>query len=210
MKAIILIFFLLPGARAACLSGSLEKPLKLNMDVRFAEDAVQSFEDIIREELPLGHSLVINLEPLNPKVNAEIVRKEKEVSIKVLGGMLGHERMSHETLMLLLCHEIGHLLGGPPLKSRNGWSSTEGQADYYSTLSCARKVIFDDNIFFESALALTTIYADVSMSLPPRLDICDERKVERTNYGYPSVQCRLDTLVAGWFEKPRPQCWFYE
>lgn len=211
MKAIILIFFLYhTGARAACLSGSLTVPAQLDFDLKLMEDAVQDFETTVKEDLPSDLSLIITLEALNPRVNAEINKKNNEVLIQVMGGMLMHPQMSDETFKLLLCHELGHLLGGPPLKSRNGWSSTEGQADYYSSLECVRKLNFDEKTFIESALALTRIYAEVTRERLPRLDTCDERKVERTNYGYPPVQCRLDTLLAGWQGKARPNCWFRE
>src|SRR5690606_24973254 len=101
------------------------------------ETAVLDFQDTMAPELPQGHELVIRLEALNPRINAEIQKNGPEVVIQVLGGMLKHRHMDAPVLQLLLCHELGHLLGGPPYKSRNGWSSTEGQADYYSGLVCA-------------------------------------------------------------------------
>jgi hypothetical protein len=210
MKGIVLIFLLvIKGTWAACLSESLEKPLGINFDLRGAEHAVQEFETLIRRDLPTEASLVISLEVLNPRVNAEVQKREGEIFIQIMGGMLTHPQMGPETLKLLLCHEIGHVLGGTPLKSRTGWSSTEGQADFHSS-SCARQIGFDEGTFFDSALALATIYAEVTREPIPRLDSCDQKIVERTNYGYPSVQCRLDTLVSGWRGQKRPKCWFRE
>ena len=211
MKASFLVFLLLTtGARAACLSGSLSIEDLNTAEMTHAEEAIQEFEGMMRAEVPPSHNLVITMEALNPRVNAEIQKNDKEVTINVMGGMLAHPKMNPSTLKLLLCHEMGHLLGGAPLKSRNGWSSTEGQADYYSTLACAKRMRFDEKTFINSALNLTAIYAEVSRESAPKLEMCDNRKVERTNYGYPPVQCRLDTLVAGWYEKIRPICWFKE
>jgi hypothetical protein len=68
----------------------------------------------------------------------------------------------------------------------------------------------DEDSFFSALKNLTAIYAEVAREPIPKLDTCDERKVERTNYGYPSVQCRLDTMLAGWNLGPRPNCWFRE
>lgn len=211
MKASLLILLLLTfGARAACLSGTmLLEDLDLS-NLSQAEAAIIEFEGMMRAEIPKGHSLVISMEALNPRVNAEIMKTDKAITIQVMGGMLAHPQMDEDTLKLLLCHEMGHLLGGPPLKSRNGWSSTEGQADFYSAIACAKRMRFDEKSFIDSALNLTAIYAEVSRQNIPRVDRCDELKVERTNYGYPSVQCRLDTLMAGWYEKARPVCWFKE
>lgn len=175
-----------------------------------AETAIEIFQDTISSEVPKDHVLIIRLESLNPRVNADIVKNGNEVVIQIMGGMLRHEKMGQDVLMLLLCHEIGHFLGGTPLKSRKGWSSTEGQSDYYSGLRCARALGFDEATFIDAALALTSIYAEIGREVPPRLDQCDDRTVERTNYGYPGVQCRLDTLMAGWSGRERPRCWFSE
>jgi hypothetical protein len=203
-------FFFLNGAWAACLSGSLEiMDLSAPM-LREAEETVSEFEAVMRAELSPHENLIVNLESLNPRVNAEIKKEKGEIIINVMGGMISHPMMDHNTLKLLLCHEMGHLLGGPPLKSRTGWSSTEGQADYYSTLSCVKRFRFDEKLLLKSAVSLASIYAEVTRENAPRLETCDERKVERTNYGYPPVQCRLDTLLAGWQERPRPLCWFRE
>lgn len=207
------LFFLIifsSKVSALCLPGTLEKPLDRTYDLKGAEEVTEEFESFAKRELPVQLSLVILLEALNPRVNAEIIKTENEVSIKVMGGMLMHPRMNHDTLKLLLCHEIGHYLGGPPHKMRNGWSSTEGQADFYSSLECVRRLGFDETSFIDSAINLTSIYAEVTRESFPRLDSCDDRQVERTNYGYPSVQCRLDTLISGWQGKDRPRCWFKE
>lgn len=211
MNAFILVFVLLNQViLAACLSGSLDIKPDKNFDLSGAEDAIQEFESTIKTEFLPEKSLVINVEALNPRVNAEITKTDDDIVINIMGGMLMHPKMRNDTLKLLLCHEIGHLLGGPPLKSRNGWSSTEGQADYYSTTTCLKAMNFDEPSFIDAAVALTGIYAEVTREVPPRLDTCDEKKVERTNYGYPSVQCRLDTLMAGWKGEERPRCWFRE
>lgn len=209
MKALILVFLCLcEGARAACLSGSLSLETKNNFDLKPLEELVLNFESVIKNEMPSGHTLVINLQTLNPRVNAEILKNENEISIEILGGMLFHQKMKPDVLKLLLCHEVGHLLGGPPLKARNGWSSTEGQADYFSSSVCIKKLEISGESFLEAATTLASIYAEVSGEAEPHMDLCDERRVERTNFGYPSSQCRLDTLVAGWFGQMRPLCWF--
>lgn len=184
------------------------RPLLAQRDI---ENAITEFEVSMKHEVPSPLALIIQLEELNPRVNADIIKNDhNEVVISVMGGMLHHPKMNHEALKLLLCHEMGHLLGGPPYKSRGGWSSTEGQADFYSGLSCARYLGFDERSFVESAITLTTIYAEVTREPLPRLNSCEERPASRTNYGYPSVQCRLDTLMAGWEGLQRPNCWFRE
>ena len=64
--------------------------------------------------------------------------------INMYGGMARHPLMTEDGLSLVLCHEIGHHLGGAPRKTNsNGywiWAATEGQSDYFATLKCMRKV----------------------------------------------------------------------
>jgi hypothetical protein len=216
MKIIATSVFLFAvlGAQAACLPDSGTSHYKKLMNFNFAmkgiEDVATKFEAYITPELPLDHEFVINLGPENPRVNAEIVKDEKNIIVSVWGGMLSHQLMSPDTFLLLLCHEIGHLLGGPPLKSKTGWSSTEGQADYYSGLKCARDYGLDEAQFMKAALSLTSIYAEVTRSPVPQLNRCDETRVSRINYGYPIAQCRLDTILAGWKGERRPSCWYID
>ncbi len=171
---------------------------------------MESFQDETHELLPPDVSLTIRLEALNPKVNAETLKQGNQLTIEVLGGMLRHREMNQNVMLLLLCHEIGHFLGGPPLKSRNGWSSVEGQADYYSTAICIKNFNLGQTEFYDAVLGLTKIYAGASREGMSSLEGSDPTIVERINYGYPSVQCRLDTLLAGWMGQARPRCWFKE
>jgi hypothetical protein len=207
-----LILLLFPlGSRAACLPDSpviVQKSASSRM--LLMEETVQRFESVMVRDLPSDHDLIIRLDSLNPRINAEIIKEQKNVAISVWGGMLSHPKMSSNTLLLLLCHELGHFLGGPPLKSRGGWSSTEGQADYYSTTYCMKNFEVDEEQFFQAALSLSAIYSEVTQQSPPQLDQCDQTVVNRINYGYPGLQCRLDTLMAGWRQSTRPKCWFLE
>jgi hypothetical protein len=209
MKVAFLILLLLTrGVLGACLPDTLSMNNKGLAELSSAYHAVEHFNSSLASEMPSGEDIVIKFDSLSPNVNAEVNKIDSGVAIRVMGGMLGHPKMTPDTLLLLLCHEIGHYLGGPPFKSRNGWSSTEGQADYYSGLRCAKIVGMDNSSFATAALHLATIYAEVTRETKPRLDRCDERMVERINYGYPSAQCRLDTLMAGWAGSSRPRCWF--
>ncbi|MBY0414235.1 MAG: hypothetical protein K2Q18_08720, partial [Bdellovibrionales bacterium] len=50
--------------------------------------------------------------------------------------------------VIVLCHEIGHHLGGYPKKQASNevsWTTTEGQADYFATSKCARRIFADDD-----------------------------------------------------------------
>lgn len=212
MKVTILIFLSLLSTRtpALCLPESLQKSLPLKLDLSMVQRRVQEFEEAHASKFSESPQLIVTLSSENSRINAEIRKQEKMLIIEVMGGMLAHPLMDGSALSLLLCHELGHFLGGPPTKSRGGWSSTEGQADYYSGSECARDLKLTDEELIDGALKLTSIYAGVTGEAPPVAYQRDEREVVRINFGYPSAQCRLDTILAGWQGLPRPRCWFVE
>ena len=80
--------------------------------------------------------------------------------ILLYGGYARHKLMSKDAFLSVICHEVGHHLGGFPKKTGNTWSSSEGQADYFSTLKCMKEVLKRDSDNKEVALAL---------ALPPEI-----------------------------------------
>ena len=68
--------------------------------------------------------------------------------INLYGGYARHPATTSDSYLLVMCHEIGHHIGGAPKKvyeSGTHWASTEGQSDYYATLKCLRKIFRYDN-----------------------------------------------------------------
>lgn len=56
---------------------------------------------------------------------------------------------------------------------------------------------------------LATLLASLMQEPVPQFETPDPTVVTRTQLSYPeTVQCRLDTYVAGTLDKPRPACWF--
>jgi hypothetical protein len=187
MNAFFLVFILLLNKSwAMCLPDSYLAKSEKVFDARGAESAIEDFDNTMKESIPKNHELIITVDSLSQRVNADINVKGNEIVIQIMGGMLMHPEMKPEVLQLLLCHELGHFLGGAPLKSRKGWSSTEGQADYFSGLYCARMLGFNETMFLEASLKLTRIYAQVVKEPLPDLNRCDDRIADRTNYGYPN------------------------
>lgn len=76
--------------------------------------------------------------------------------ILLYGGYARHPLMTKDGFLSVICHEIGHHLGGYPKKIGSYWSSSEGQADYFSTLKCMKEVLrtYDDNQEVATALEL--------------------------------------------------------
>lgn len=71
----------------------------------------------------------------------------KDFVINVYGGLARKETTTGDSLSAVICHELGHHFGGSPKKTNPNvkWSSSEGQADYYSTLDCLPKLFAQDN-----------------------------------------------------------------
>lgn len=60
------------------------------------------------------------------------------------GGIFLHRLMNDDAFTLISCHEVGHHIGGAPLKRTYPpgsfyWSTTEGQADYFAASKCFRR-----------------------------------------------------------------------
>lgn len=94
----------------------------------------------------MGGKLVIVREWEDGQVNAFASREGKNWKVHMTGGLARHEAITPDALALVVCHEIGHHIGGAPKKtSWNGWSSAEGQADYFASLKCLRRVFLNDD-----------------------------------------------------------------
>lgn len=68
--------------------------------------------------------------------------------VNMYGGLARHELVTDDAFALVVCHELGHHLGGAPTNSfPNSWASVEGQSDYFGTLKCFRRIFeSDDNM----------------------------------------------------------------
>ncbi len=86
-------------------------------------------------------------------VNAYAERDDKKIMITIYGGLARHKAITKDGFMAVFCHELGHHFGGYPKKSTNRWSSAEGQADYYASMKCLRRLWKDEDNF----LALSNV-----------------------------------------------------
>lgn len=87
-----------------------------------------------------GVPLEIRADWGNSTVNAYATREVDSWVIHLYGGMARAEGMTKDSLALIICHELGHHLGGAPrtfLYDR--WPSAEGQADYWASSKCLKK-----------------------------------------------------------------------
>ena len=165
-------------------------------------------------------------------VNMWAFRIGDEYWLELPGGMARYGLINEEAFLTSICHELGHLLGGPPYRSE---ISLEGQSDYYATLECVEKLLpavvpiknlpedlevseacvannFPDQELCQRALqgakSLTSYYAELEKVPFPQISTPSSVVVAQTLTVHPPAQCRLDTFVAGLFKWQRPACWF--
>ncbi len=128
------------------------------------------------------------------------------------GGLARLPEMSPEGAALILCHELGHGIAGPPLK-RGSSSSVEGEADYFATYSCLPRLLSYlswDSESIISGIAVQLVLIN-KQGAAANYEERDEQVVEEINQDpsfYPGNQCRLDTLLAGARREERPRCWW--
>lgn len=162
----------------------------------------------------------------NSTVNAYAYQSSGTRYVRVYGGLARRAEITQDGLVLVICHELGHHLGGFPKYTDYEWAANEGQSDYYSTIACARKVWGEIHIDRKSAYILPEVrkicneiwyttndrnlchrtlmasksLADLLASLHGvTVDFSkkDGKIVSETYEKHPRPQCRLDTYVAG-------------
>lgn len=94
----------------------------------------------------MGARLTINRKWTDATVNANATRLGGWI-VNMYGGLARHPSITEDGFALVLCHELGHHLGGAPKVGNlfNKWASNEGQSDYFATLKCLRKAFLNDN-----------------------------------------------------------------
>ncbi len=92
------------------------------------------------EKMPNGVALGNPLFNCNKVLTTAPNVKVKSRVVEMYGGLARHPLMTAEGFLLVICHEIGHHLGGAP-RYPNSELSTEGQSDYFSTSKCARQIL---------------------------------------------------------------------
>lgn len=171
-----------------------------------------------------GATLIVNRRWTNDTTNASATQYKNTWELNAYGGMALEEKVSRDGFTLIMCHEIGHHFGGFPF--RPDWGGNEGQADYFSTQSCAREMWRDEGEenrgFREKVAPYAKDLCDKAWTQDNDRDLCyrsmtgsltvatflghgqnvsfetrSRDRVAKTYKFYPTPQCRLDTLVAG-------------
>ena len=174
----------------------------------------------------LGGNLKINRLWSNTTVNASAQQTGATWIVNMYGGLARRPEVTRDGFALVLCHEIGHHLGGYPFSS--AWAANEGQSDYYATLACGRLLWTgqdEENArFAETVEPIPQAMCDKAWTTTEDRNLCyrmmaggksladllsalggtkaswstpDTKVVATTNNAHPAGQCRLDTYAAG-------------
>lgn len=102
------------------------------------DKVIAVYEPLVRAE---GGELKVERNWQDGTVNAYAHRQGGTWNIAMFGGLARHETITEDGFALVVCHEIGHHVGGAPKKGGwfSTWATNEGQADYFATLKCLRK-----------------------------------------------------------------------
>jgi len=61
--------------------------------------------------------------------------------VDMYGGLARHPLMTTDAYLMVMCHEIGHHIGGLPIKPGAAGMSSEGQSDYFAASKCMRLIL---------------------------------------------------------------------
>lgn len=89
-----------------------------------------------------GANLVVERKWADGTVNAYAQQQGSTWKISMFGGLARHNTITADGFALVVCHELGHHIGGAPKKKTwfsTTWASNEGQSDYFATAKCLRK-----------------------------------------------------------------------
>jgi hypothetical protein len=189
-----------------------------------AVDEVEGvYRDIIEKQ---GGKLKINRYWSDSTVNANTTQISGTWIVNMYGGLARRPEVTSDGFSLVICHELGHQLGGYPFLS--AWAANEGQSDYFATYACGR-VLWESqeekNAGFRQAVdPEPKALCDQAWDAEPDQNLCyrimmggkslanllgalggtkanwntpDTSVVAKTKDTHPVAQCRLDTYIAG-------------
>lgn len=108
---------------------------------------------LIYKDIAASAGYKLSFRYLSAKEGTVGARINEDLSGEIIGfGSEDYGQLDQDSLTLILCHELGHLIGGMPTMDPYGKSTTEGQADYFASLKCLPKIIRSEYLGREDSL----------------------------------------------------------
>lgn len=108
--------------------------------------AILLYSDVIKAK---GGTLKVNRLWTDETVNASATQAAGVWEVNMYGGLARHADITVEGFALVICHEIGHHVGGAPkvnnIFGMNAWATNEGGSDYFAGLKCLRQFFADED-----------------------------------------------------------------
>lgn len=153
----------------------------------------------------LGGKLQITGDWRSETLNAGATQMFGNWRVQITGGLARHPDLTPDGFALIICHELGHHLGGFAFAKDNNpfagvWAASEGQSDYFATQVCARKIWGRDaqtNASFRSKVSpVIKSKCNAVWSSAPEQDLC---------YRVLAATESMITTMANLMKKPLPQ-----
>ncbi|MFN9067666.1 MAG: hypothetical protein ACK5V3_10590, partial [Bdellovibrionales bacterium] len=106
----------------------------------------QIYSPVVKQ---LGGRLSLKGQWSSERLNAGARQMFGSWQVQITGGLARHPELSQDAFALIICHELGHHIAGfpfaePSMPLEGKWAASEGQADYFSTQVCARRLWKDE------------------------------------------------------------------
>lgn len=150
----VLLYPLTGVAQSVC-DGFIPAELQEEQKVAVASGISRSQYDAIADRMfwlyePVANSLGYSIEFVrkweSSVINAASIYIGKTWNIQLDGGFPRYQGMTPDAYAIVVCHEIGHFIGGYPYKSQFSWTNAEGAADYFATSKCFRRYAAEDSL----------------------------------------------------------------
>jgi len=105
------------------------------------DKVIAEYEDAVSSH---GASIVVERNWTDSTVNAYASQSGNTWTVSMFGGLARREEITPDGFAIVVCHELGHHLAGFPFYGPADWAASEGQADYFATEVCARRVWAND------------------------------------------------------------------
>lgn len=152
-----------------------------------------------------GGNLSINGDWKSDKLNAGARQMMGSWQVVISGAIARRPELSLDGLTLIICHEIGHHLGGYAFSQGGNpfektWAANEGQSDYFSTQVCAHKMWKDEkekNASYRSTVPeYVKVRCDSAWGSTEEQDLC---------YRSGAATETVMNTMAALMNKPKPQ-----
>lgn len=100
------------------------------------DEIIGIYAPIVREH---GATLVASKRWNDSTVNAYAQQNGGKWLVTMFGGLARRPEVTPDGFAMVVCHELGHHLAGYAFYEGD-WGASEGQADYFATHACAKKI----------------------------------------------------------------------